>query len=176
MKDFGIKHIAAIIVGTILYFMLGRFITLPSGIPNTNISFHCGILSLIAAIFGPIPGLITGFAGQFLVDASYGWGVWWSNVIAASVFGGIHGMIAYRLNVKECGFTKEGILKFNISQVISNLLAWSAVAPLLDIIIYGEGAGTAFVKGLSNTGANIITTAVLGTLLYGLYVKLSDRI
>ena len=45
-----------------------------SGIPNTNITIQYGILAFIAAVFGPIAGLLSGLIGHFFIDFSYGWG------------------------------------------------------------------------------------------------------
>ena len=39
------------------------------------------------------------------------------------------------------------------------------IAPVLDILIYGEPANKVFVQGLVSAGVNIVTTAVVGTLL-----------
>lgn len=40
MKNTSIKTVVAIGIGAALFFVLGRFVAIPSGVPNTNISLH----------------------------------------------------------------------------------------------------------------------------------------
>lgn len=35
-----VKTVVAVAIGAALFFVLGRFVAIPSGIPNTNISLH----------------------------------------------------------------------------------------------------------------------------------------
>lgn len=165
MKKFGVKHIVATGIGAALFFVLGRFVAIPSGVPNTNISIQYGLLAFIAAVFGPIAGLLAGLIGHFFIDFSYGWGVWWSWVISSAVFGCIVGIFVDRLKIEEGEFDKKGIITFNIGQVVAHLVAWAVIAPILDIVMYGEPSNKVFVQGLVSAAINIITTAVVGTLL-----------
>ncbi len=165
MKRFGVIHIVATGIGAALFFVLGRFVAIPSGIPNTNISIQYGVLAFIAAVFGPIAGLLAGLIGHFFIDFSFGWGVWWSWVIASAVCGGLIGLGTIRLKVDEGEFGKKGIITFNVAQVIAHLISWGLVAPSLDILIYAEDKSKVFVQGLASSLINIVATAVVGTLL-----------
>ncbi len=165
MKKFGVKNIVATGIGAALFFVLGRFVAIPSGVPNTNISIQYGVLAFIAAIFGPIAGLLAGLIGHFFIDFSYGWGVWWSWVISSAIFGCVVGLITSKLKIDEGEFGVNGIIRFNIAQVIGHLAAWGVIAPVLDIVMYAEPANKVFIQGLVSAGVNIITTAVVGTLL-----------
>lgn len=170
MKKFGVKAIVATAIGAALFFVLGRFVAIPSGIPNTNISIQYGVLGFIAATFGPIVGLLGGLIGHFFIDFSYGWGVWWSWVIASAVAGLIMGIGMNGVKIDDGEFGKKGIIRFNIVQVIAHLAAWFVVAPVLDILMYAEPANKVFIQGLISAAANIVTTGVIGTLLCVAYV------
>lgn len=165
MKKFSVKSIVATGIGAALFFVLGRFVAIPSGIPNTNISIQYGVLAFIAAVFGPISGLLAGLIGHFLIDFSWGWGVWWSWVIASACFGGVVGFVSNKLSIEDGVFGKKDILLFNIAQIICHLIAWVVVAPVLDIVMYAEPANKVFLQGLTSAGINILATAVIGTLL-----------
>lgn len=165
MKKFSVKTIVAIGIGAALFFVLGRFVSIPSGIPDTNISIQYGVLAFISAVFGPVAGLLAGLIGHFFIDFSFGWGVWWSWVIASALFGFIMGFVANKMKIDEGEFGGKDILIFNIAQVICHLLAWVVIAPVLDIVIYSEPANKVFVQGLVSAGINIVATAVVGTLL-----------
>ncbi|MBR1849641.1 MAG: ECF-type riboflavin transporter substrate-binding protein [Lachnospiraceae bacterium] len=171
MKRFSVKTIVATGIGAALFFVLGRFVAIPSPVPNTNISIQYGLLAFIAAVFGPIAGLLAGLIGHFFIDFSYGWGVWWSWVIASAVFGCMMGFITGRLKIDEGEFDSKSIINFNVGQVVAHVLAWVVVAPTLDILIYSEPANKVYLQGVTGAVVNIITTAIVGTLLCIAYAK-----
>jgi len=76
MRKFTVKTIVAIAIGAALFFVLGRFVAIPSPVPNTNVSIQYGLLAFIAAVFGPLAGALAGLIGHFFIDFSFGWGVW----------------------------------------------------------------------------------------------------
>ena len=162
-KKSPITVFVAIGIGAALFFVLGRF-AIPSPVPNTNISLQYGLLAFMAALFGPLAGALIAFIGHALIDFSYGWGVWWSWVIASAVAGLIMGVLTKKISLEK-SFGKKQIITFNVSQVIAHLVAWVVVAPVLDILIYAEPANKVFVQGLVGGLANIVTTAIVGTLL-----------
>lgn len=165
MKKLSVKSIVAIGIGAALFFVLGRFVAIPSGIPDTNISIQYGVLAFVAGVFGPIPGLLTGLIGHFFIDFSYGWGVWWSWVIASTFFGCAMGFVASKLKIDEGEFGKKDIIVFNVGQIVAHLLSWVLIAPVLDIVMYAEPANKVFIQGLVSAGINIVATAIVGTLL-----------
>ena len=129
MKKFSVKTIVAIGIGAALFFVLGRFVAIPSPVPNTNISTQYGLLAFMAVVYGPVAGALVGLIGHALIDFSYGWGIWWSWVIASGVFGLLMGLSTKVLKMDEADMGKKGLVKFNIAQVVSNLLCWFLVAP-----------------------------------------------
>ena len=163
-KKSPITVFVAIGIGAALFFVLGRFVAIPSPVPNTNISLQYGLLAFMAALFGPLAGALIAFIGHALIDFSYGWGVWWSWVIASAVAGLIMGVLTKKISLEK-SFGKKQIITFNVSQVIAHLVAWVVVTPVLDILIYAEPANKVFVQGLVGGLANIVTTAIVGTLL-----------
>lgn len=174
-KKSPVVTIVAIGIGAALFFVLGRFVAIPSPVPNTNISIQYGLLAFMATLFGPIAGLLIAFIGHALIDFSYGWGVWWSWVIASGIAGLLMGLGSKGINIESKGFGKSEIIRFNISQVIAHLVAWGIVAPILDILIYSEPANKVFLQGLVGGLANIVTTAIVGTLLCVAYAAAKPK-
>ena len=173
-KKSPVVTIVAIGIGAALFFVLGRFVAIPSPVPNTTISIQYGLLAFMAALFGPVAGILIAFIGHALIDFSYGWGSWWSWVIASGVAGLVMGLGAKKINVEKSFGTKE-IVTFNITQVIAHLIAWGIVAPVLDILIYSEPANKVFLQGLVGGLANIVTTAIVGTLLCVAYAAAKPK-
>lgn len=165
MKKFSVKTIVAIGIGAALFFVLGRFVAIPSPIPNTNVSVQYGLLAFLSVVYGPIAGLLIGLIGHALIDFSYGWGIWWSWVLASAVFGLLVGFTAKATKLEEGEIGKKGLIKFNISQVICHVISWGVVAPVLDILIFSEPVNKVFAQGLLAGVSNAVTTAIVGSLL-----------
>ena len=165
MQKFSVKTIVAIGIGAALFFVLGRFVAIPSPVPNVNICVQYGLLAFMSVVFGPIAGALMGLIGHALIDFSYGWGVWWSWVIASGVFGLLMGLAAKTLKMEEGELGKKGLIKFNISQLVCHLICWLAVAPVLDVYMMGEPWDKLIAQGLMAAVANAVTTAIVGSLL-----------
>ena len=175
MKKFSVKTIVATGIGAALFFVLGRFVAIPSPVPNTTISIQYGVLAFISAVYGPIAGLLSGLIGHFFIDFSWGWGVWWSWVIASAFFGFVMGLVTRKLTLEDGQFSKRDAIGFNVGQVVAHLLAWAVIAPVLDILIYAEPANKVFVQGLVAGASNIVTTAIVGTLLMFAYAAAKPK-
>ena len=175
MKKFSVQTIVAIGIGAALFFVLGRFVAIPSPVPNTNISVQYGLLGFLAAVYGPIAGALVGLIGHALIDFSYGWGVWWSWVIASGVFGLLVGLASKLLKLEEGEIGKKGLIQFNIIQLVAHLIGWGGVAPVLDILIYSEPLDKLFAQGLMAAVANAVTTAIVGSLLCVAYAATRTR-
>jgi len=163
-KVISIKTVVAIGIGAALMFVLMRFVAIPTGIPNTNLNLGIGILSIFAAIFGPLAGLLIGFIGHTLTDLTWG-GVWWTWVIADALYGLMIGFFwrFYKIEDGEFGATQAVV--FNCVQIAANLIAWVAIAPTLDILIYKEPVDKVYTQGLVAGGTNAVVVLILGTLL-----------
>ena len=170
MKKFSVKTIVAIGIGAALFFVLASYVAIPTPIPNVKFSLQYAVLAIMSVLFGPVAGLLMGLIGHFLTDLAGGWGIWWSWVICSGLFGLVMGLVGLKLNLEEGEFSvKSGIL-FNVGQIVGHLVCWAVVAPILDILIYSEPSNKVFLQGLVSAGGNILTTAIVGTLLCVAYV------
>ena len=171
MRKLSVKSVVAIGIGAALFFVLGRFVAIPSPVPNVTISIQYGLLAFVATLFGPVVGLLVGLIGHFFIDLSAGWGVWWSWVITSGICGLLIGLGTKGVNLNDGKFGKSDILRFIITVVLTHLVCWALVAPVLDIIIYAEPANKVFVQGLVSAAANIVTTVIVGGILCFAYAK-----
>lgn len=168
-SSFSIKHIVAIGIGSAVFLVLGRFGSIPSGVPNTNFELSYAFLALMAIIYGPLSGFLIGFIGHVLKDMLFYGSPWFSWVLASAVIGLIIGLSTKYVNLEK--FNKASIIKFNIFQIISNLVAWLIIAPVLDILIYSEPVNKVFIQGAMASITNILTVGIVGTGLILLYSK-----
>ena len=125
-----IKTVVAVGIGAALFFVLGRFVAIPSPVPNTNISLQYAVLALLAAMYGPVAGGLIGFIGHTLIDLSWGGSPWWSWVIASAFVGVVVGLFSKKLNLQEGEFGKKQAAFFALANIVAHLLAWVLVAPV----------------------------------------------
>ena len=169
-NQLSIKSIVAIGIGAALFFVLGRFVAIPSPIPNTTINIQYAILGVFSIIYGPVVGILSGFIGHTLIDLSWG-SPWWSWIIASAVFGLIVGLAKKSVDIESGNFGGKQIISFNILQVIGHIAAWVVVAPVLDILIYNEPIEKLFAQGAFAAIANSLSTAIVGTIILAAYAK-----
>lgn len=168
-RGLSVKNVVAIGIGSAIYVILARFTSIPTPIPNTNIELVFPFLALLAAIYGAKVGFAVGFIGHASSDFIMYGQTWWSWVLATGIFGLIIGLSSKRLDLKNGIFGIKQIIFFNIVQILANAIAWIAVAPVGDILIYSEPANKVFVQGISATISNGITIMIVGTLLLKAY-------
>ena len=167
MKNDGVKKVVATGIGAALFFVLARFVAIPSGIPNTNIALQYAVQAVFAVLYGPVVGCLVGFIGHVLTDMSWG-GVWWSWVAGTAAYGLIVGLFAKKINVKDGYFSKKEITTFVVANLIANLVAWPVVAALGDIIFYKEPANLVITQLAVAAVVDFALAVVLGgLLLYG---------
>jgi len=166
-----VKTVVAIGIGAAFMFVLMRFVAVPSGVPNTNLNLGIVILSIFAAIFGPLAGFLIGFIGHTLTDLTWGWGVWWTWVIGSALYGLGVGLFWKLYKIEEGTFRVKEAIFFNGIQIGANLLIWVVIAPTLDILVYQEPADKVYLQGLVAAGLNIAVVLIVGTLLAFSYSK-----
>ena len=166
-----IKTIVAVGIGSAVFMILGRFGSIPTGIPNTNIETAYAFLALMALLYGPLAGFLIGLIGHGLKDIIFYGSPWISWVIASAIMGFIIGVGCKKIKINEGIFWKKQIVVFNIVQIISNIVAWGLVAPSLDILIYAEPSNKVFLQGIIGGTSNTITVGILGTILIINYAK-----
>lgn len=170
-KGLSVQSIVAVGIGSALFVILGRFGSIPSGIPDTNIETTYALLALFAILYGPIAGVLIGLIGHTLKDAIFYGSPWFSWVIASAVVGLIIGLASKRLGIEDGEFGKLQLIKFNLYQIIANAVAWFLIAPTLDIVIYAEPADKVYTQGLVAGASNIVTVAIIGSLLLLAFAK-----
>jgi len=170
-NNLSIKTIVAIGIGAAVFVILGRFASIPTGIPNSNIETTYAFLALMSIIFGPVAGGFIGLIGHALKDLIFYGSIWWSWVVVSLLVGFLIGLASKSIDIESGEFGTKKIITFNIVQVIVQAIGWFLVAPSLDILIYAEPANKVFLQGLVVGISNMVTVAVIGTLLLLLYAK-----
>ena len=169
-----VKRIGTIALGSVLFFLLGRYVTIPSPIPTVNICVQYGLLAFLAVACGPLTGSMTGLIGHILIDLSGGQ-MFWSWIIATTAFGGLLGVLANVTRLDPAHRDREMLVHFNLCQVATHVVCWAGIAPVLDILFYNENMDTIFAEGLTAALSNAVTTAIVGSSLLAIYAVFKAR-
>ena len=169
-----VKRIGTIAAGSVLFFLLGRYVTIPSPIPTVNICVQYGLLAFLAVVCGPLTGSITGLIGHILIDLSGGQ-MFWSWILATAAFGGLLGVLANVTRLDPAHRDREMLVHFNLCQVATHVVCWAGIAPVLDILFYNENMDTIFAEGLTAALSNAVTTAIVGSSMLAIYAVLKAR-
>ena len=169
-----VKQIGTIAAGSVLFFLLGRYVTIPSPIPTVNICVQYGLLAFLAVVCGPLTGSMTGLIGHILIDLSGGQ-MFWSWIIATTAFGGLLGVLANVTRLDPAHRDREMLVHFNLCQVATHVVCWAGIAPVLDILFYNENMDTIFAEGLTAALSNAVTTAIVGSSMLAIYAVLKAR-
>jgi energy-coupling factor transport system substrate-specific component len=169
--EFKTITIVAVGLGAAIFTLLFMFVKVPSPVPETSFQTAYGIAGFFGALFGPIAGALIAFTGHAISDAVQYGSPWWSWVIASGVSGFIYGVSYKFLGIREGHFNGKSLVIFNIVQIIGNAVAWVAVAPALDILIYAEPANLVFAQGAIAFAMNSVSCAVIGSVLLSIYAK-----
>ena len=167
MKNDSVKKVVATGIGAALFFVLARFVAIPSGVPNTNLALQYGVQAVFAVLYGPVVGCLSGFIGHVLTDISWG-GVWWTWVAGTAVYGLIVGLFAKKINIKDGVFSSSEIKTYVLANLVANLVAWPLVAAVGDVLIYKEPFDLVFTQLCVAAAVDFVLAVVVGGLiLYG---------
>ncbi|MDI9588697.1 MAG: ECF-type riboflavin transporter substrate-binding protein [Acidobacteriota bacterium] len=169
-KTSPVTAVVATGIGAALFFVLGRFVVIPTPVPNTTINIQYALLAVFALLYGPLVAVLMGFIGHFLIDVT-SYGPWWSWIVASALAGLIMGVLMLKDRVQEDGISRSGLVRFNVAVLIGHAVAWFLVAPVLDILFYSEPVSKVFTQGAVAGISNILTTAIIGTLIVIAYAK-----
>lgn len=172
---FSVRTVVAIGIGTAIIFILKRWVSIPTGFPNTNIDTSYGFLGFMSVLFGPVAGFIMGFLGHALNDFTQYGTPWWTWVFTTGLVGGVIGLFWKRLDVSKGDFGKKKLIGYNVVSGLTNLIAWAAIAPTLDVLVYSEPANKVYIQGLISAVSNIISAAVIGSILLAAYAASRTR-
>ena len=174
MKHLSVKRLCLIAVGSVLFFLLGAFVTIASPIETVNICVQYGLLAFLSVAFGPLTGIATGLIGHVLVDLYLG-DLCWSWIIASAAFGGLMGVLSKVIRLDPAHRDREMLIHFNLCQSAVHVVSWAGIAPVLEIFLYNESMDRIFEQGLTAALSNAVTTALVGSAILAIYAVLKAR-
>ena len=166
------KHLYLMIItalGTAMFFVIGKFLAIPTPIPNFALFLQYAVLIVFSFYFGPTVGFGIGFLGHFLIDLLSGYGLWFSWIMSSAVFGLLVGLTSYLINKRPNPYKISEMLLFILFTTLSGALCWGLIAPSGDIFIYQEPIDVVWVEGVIAFASNVVSSLLIGIpIIYGL--------
>ena len=174
MKYITPKRLGIIAAGSVLFFLLGAFVSIPSPIDTVNICVQYGLLAFLSVVCGPLTGAVTGLLGHICIDL-YAGELCWSWILASAAFGGLLGVLSNVTHMRAHSQDREMLIRFNLAQVATCVVCWAGIAPVLEILLYSESMDRIFEQGLTAALSNAVTTAIVGSSMLAIYAVLKAR-
>lgn len=170
MKHWSMRADAAISVGIALFFVMGRFVSIPMPIPQTSFSLEFAVLAVFAALYGPRVGFWVGLIGNLLLYATL-YGFWWSWILTAGLLGLAMGFCYRLLGIHRGAFGVRQIVLFIVLQWVLSAAAWMGLAPVLDVLLYGEPWLKVVAQGAMSFVSDCVTIDIAGVSVLLAYAQ-----
>ena len=159
----GLLHVVSLIVLVLSYHYVG--ITLPI-FNGVDINFFYILLAIVAGLAGSLFAAIVGVA-TIIIDLLLGTTEQWI-AIAISV-----GMLVFGLGIRRKSFlsgtfSRHDALRFNVIQVVSNVIIFGLILPTLEVFFYQASTAVVFINGWIFSMINSILIAIFATALFKL--------
>lgn len=159
------KHLYLMIVtalGIAMFFVIGKFLAIPTPIPNFALFLQYAILVVFSFYYGPIVGFGIGFFGHFLIDLTSGYGIWIFWIIGSGLFGLFTGLTSLIINRSPNPFRFIKILIFISFAILGGAICWVLIAPIGDMLFYQEPYDVVLAEGLVALGTNELSALAIG--------------
>jgi len=152
----------------VAFYMTARYALIPTGVKGVYIFLQYWILVYMAARFGPVSGGLTGFFGHLLFECSKNDSIKWSWIIGSTILGILIGVLVKKYEVDITMTSEKGVrMKFAVINIISQLLVWCIIVPILNMTMYHMSFWNAMKRGAFAAVNDIITSVIwLDIFLY----------
>ena len=166
------KHIYLMVVtalGLSMFFVIGKFLAIPTPIPNLSIFLQYVILIVFSFYFGPSVGFSIGFFGHLMIDLLSGYGLWFSWIVSSGLFGLLAGLASLLVNKRFNPYKIKAMLLFLLLVTIDGAICWVLIAPIGDILFYQEPFKLVLLEGAVAFGTNMASVLLAGLpIIYGI--------
>ena len=167
------KHIYLMVItalGISMFFVIGKFLAIPTPLPNFSLFLQYAVLIVFSFYFGPVVGFSVGFLGHLLIDLFSGYGLWFSWIISSGIFGLLVGLASLCINKWfKNPYKVTRMLLFVLSVIVTGALCWVLISPLGDMWFYQEPYNVVILEGTIAFATNVASALLVGLpLIYGI--------
>ena len=169
MKNF-LKKLFTIILFAGVYFVLERYVKIPTAFKFIPFSYAHPTVSFASVINGPFIGAISSGLGELLTMIGKE-SIDWPAVFCALLNCASIGFSMAKNKISDGFFFRKEQLRFAVSQMISNIGCWAVLYPILSKIFMHTDFQSAFNYGFGKAIGMSITNLIAGTLFLSLYAR-----
>jgi len=170
------KTIVTVAIGAALFGVLMVYASFPI-FANTYVSAAMLIPVVVGAMFGPLAALVAAGVGNIVADLIGGWGVWFDWSVGNGLAAFFVGLLAvYGARVTEGYFKVRHAVIYSLVVIVSQLVIYIAVVPILSFFFYGGELNFALLQGFFSALGNSIVLIVVGLpVLFGMSARFASR-
>lgn len=155
-----------------------------SGISNGFISgdiynwvqFRVVIVTLVAAMYGPIAGIVCGVGGSMLINALFEYSISYPEVIVVGIFGLAVGIFFDKFKVLDGKFGRQEFLDFCAVNVAFAIFSGIMVLPLVMYLIENKAMADTIVIGCKSvTGNSVLSCIICGIVMAVVSIIIKNR-
>ena len=156
----GLLHVISLIVLVLSYHYVG--VTLPI-FTGVDINFFYILLAIVAgSLFAAIVGVAT-----IIIDLLLGTTEQWIAIaISVGMLGYVFGLGIRRKSFLAGTFSRHDALRFNVIQVVANVIIFGLILPTLEVFFYQASTAVVFINGWMFSMINSILIAIFATALF----------
>ena len=178
---FGTEEVIATVVATFLYVLLEwaqRAIAGDIFVPGAIyefFKFRVLVVCVVAAIYGPVVGIIVAIGSAMIVNVMFYGYISPSEVVAYVINAFVIGYYSENFEVLKGNFKGKRIIDYNAIQFVINLFCSLIYTPLLFFIFEGRNLYEVVKLGMRSAIGNILGVAVFGTIILILVSRISEK-
>lgn len=119
------------------------------------------ILTLVAAMFGPISGVVCGVGGSMLINVLFEYSIDYSEVIVVGLYGLALGRFYDKFKVLAGRFEMQEFIDFCAVQVAASLFSGVLLMPILAFVMEDRYMSSAIIVGIKSVVGNSVTSCFI---------------
>ncbi|HOO28095.1 MAG TPA: ECF transporter S component [Lachnospiraceae bacterium] len=166
----GIKEISATVFGSVAFIGISMFLLKHDCGKLSEYYFQIRLLLLtvMSALFGPIAGVLIGAGGSELSDMLIFGRASYISVLAFGTYGLFIGKYAKYYGIRDGLFNRHSAAAFNVIQMLSSMIIWGFIVPLLTFLANKQDLLEAEMAGLETTMFNAAAVCLVCTPVFWL--------
>lgn len=166
-----LKRILITLASIAVFYLLGRYAKITTGIYNTYVFLQYPLLCIISILYGPIVGVIVATVGHCLIDIANSSFVWWSWVSASGLEAVMLGLISRYWLLKHNPHPLRELrastrVKYAIVIMGTMVISFLFFGPILEMIIYKATFIAALRQGLFAAFSNGLISVIVTDLFF----------
>lgn len=161
----GLVHIVSLIVLVFSYHYVRIALPFFEGV---EINFFYILLAIVAGLAGSLFAAVVGVS-TIIIDLLLGTTEQWIAIaISVGILGYVFGLGIRRKSFLSGTFSRHDALRFNVIQVVANVIIFGLILPTLEVFFYQASTAVVFINGWIFSMINSILIAIFATALFKL--------